>query len=53
MTDKNQEQPQFFVIPTGLLQAIAAYLATKPYQDVAMYLQELQKLRPLKVQREE
>ena len=34
-----------FQISEQLLQAIAGYLATKPYKEVAVYLSELNKLQ--------
>lgn len=33
-----------FVVPVGLLQSIANYLATKPYQEVVQFLQALSKI---------
>ena len=34
-----------FVVPMGLLQSVTSYLTTKPYREVAPFLQELSKIK--------
>lgn len=40
------EQPKHFLIPADLAQAIADYLATKPFREVAGLMSALQQIKP-------
>ena len=42
-----------YQISDQVLQAIAGYLATKPYKEVAVYLSELNKLQKVEVKKPE
>ena len=43
------EKPTHYIIPAEILERLIAYLVTRPFQEVAGGMAELQRLQPMSV----